>query len=150
MLSLNPWDLLWTVVNLLFLYAVLKKFLLKPVMNIIHTREEMINGQFDAARKEQEAATEMKQEYKEKLEHAQVRAEEIIVAGKQRVAEERAQMIQETQMETTQMVARAKAEIEGEREKAQYEVQAEVAKLAVIAARKIMKAGDFHDANSSE
>ena len=30
MLSLNPWDILWTIVNLLVLYAIFRKFLFQP------------------------------------------------------------------------------------------------------------------------
>ena len=52
MLSLNPWDILWTIVNLLVLYAIFRKFLFQPVMNVIHEREEMINKQFEDAQKQ--------------------------------------------------------------------------------------------------
>lgn len=56
MLSLNPWDILWTIVNLLVLYAIFRKFLFQPVMNIIHEREDMINKQFEDAQKQQDDA----------------------------------------------------------------------------------------------
>ena len=56
MLSLNPWDILWTIVNLLVLYAIFRKFLFQPVMNIIHEREDMINKQFEDAQKQQAMA----------------------------------------------------------------------------------------------
>ena len=42
MLSIDPWNILWTVVNLLVLYLVFKKFLFKPVMKVINAREDMI------------------------------------------------------------------------------------------------------------
>ena len=56
MLSLNPWDILWTIVNLLVLYAIFRKFLFQPVMNIIHEREDMINKQFEDARSQRSRA----------------------------------------------------------------------------------------------
>ena len=62
MLSLNPWDILWTIVNLLVLYAIFRKFLFQPVMNIIHEREDMINKQFEDAQKQQDDAAQMKSE----------------------------------------------------------------------------------------
>lgn len=40
MLSIDPWNILWTVVNLLVLYLVFKKFLFKPVND---TKELMKN-----------------------------------------------------------------------------------------------------------
>ena len=67
MLSLNPWDILWTIVNLLVLYAIFRKFLFQPVMNVIHEREEMINKQFEDAQKQQDDAAQMKNEYENQL-----------------------------------------------------------------------------------
>ena len=70
MLSLNPWDILWTIVNLLVLYAIFRKFLFQPVMNIIHEREDMINKQFEDAQKQQDDAAQMKSEYENQLKGA--------------------------------------------------------------------------------
>ena len=49
MLNINPWNMVMIVINLLVLYAIFRKFLYKPVMNVIHRREELIQGQFDSA-----------------------------------------------------------------------------------------------------
>ena len=73
MLSLNPWDILWTIVNLLVLYAIFRKFLFQPVMNIIHEREDMINKQFEDAQKQQDDAAQMKSEYENQLKGAEKR-----------------------------------------------------------------------------
>ena len=51
MLSIDPWNILWTVVNLLVLYAIFKKFLYQPVMNVINARDEMVKNQFADAKK---------------------------------------------------------------------------------------------------
>ena len=40
MLNINPWNMVMIVINLLVLYAIFRKFLYKPVMNVIHRREE--------------------------------------------------------------------------------------------------------------
>ena len=48
MLNINPWNMVMIVINLLVLYAIFRKFLYKPVMNVIHRREELIQGQFDS------------------------------------------------------------------------------------------------------
>ena len=44
----------------------------------------------------------------------------------------------------------AKADIEKEQKQAQQEVQGEIAKLALIAARKIIETGEAHDAEGSK
>ena len=77
MLSLEPWTLFWTVVNVLVLFLAMKKFLLKPVMNIIEKREAMIHQQFDeaeAARNQAEAMKENIQSSWKLLLHRQMRS----------------------------------------------------------------------------
>ena len=36
MLNIDPWNMVMIVINLLVLYAIFRKFLYKPVMNVIH------------------------------------------------------------------------------------------------------------------
>ena len=40
MLSINFWNILWTVVNLLVLYVVFRKFLYQRVMNVLETTQK--------------------------------------------------------------------------------------------------------------
>ena len=48
------------------------------------------------------------------------------------------------------MCIRDRADIATEKEKATEAAQADIARLALIAARKIVKTGDAHDAGSSK
>ena len=150
MLSLNPWDILWTIVNLLVLYAIFRKFLFQPVMNVIHEREEMINKQFEDAQKQQDDAAQMKNEYENQLKGAKEKADQIILAARDQAKEEHENAILETQAKTDRMIEKAKADIEKEQKQAQQEVQGEIAKLALIAARKIIETGEAHDAEGSK
>ena len=54
MLSLNAWNIIWIVVNLLVLYLIFKKFLFQPVLNVIKAREDLINEQLENAKKTNE------------------------------------------------------------------------------------------------
>ena len=57
MLTLNL-NLLWTVVNVLVLFLLLRKFLYKPVMDIIAERQKQVDDALAAAEtSKQEAAT---------------------------------------------------------------------------------------------
>ena len=56
MLKIDPWNIIWTVVNLLFLYWIFKKFLFDRVMGVINQRDEMIQKQFSEAKKSQDDA----------------------------------------------------------------------------------------------
>lgn len=150
MLNISPWNLLFTVINILFLYWIFRKFLFQPVMKVIHTREELVKQQFENAKKNQDAADQMKTEYQEKLKTAHVQAEEIMVHAKQRAEKEHDQMLLKTREESERMLERAKNDIKSEQVKAKQEVSAEIAKLAMVAAKKILETGELHDAASNE
>lgn len=150
MLNINPWNMVMIVINLLVLYAIFRKFLYKPVMNVINRREELIQGQFDSAKKTQDDALQLKADYEEKLQKANVKADEIILAARDQAKEEHEKAVLETQAKTDRMIEKAKADIEKEQKQAQQEVQGEIAKLALIAARKIIETGEAHDAEGSK
>lgn len=150
MLNISPWNLLFTVINILFLYWIFRKFLFQPVMKVIHTREELVKQQFENAKKNQDVAEQMKTEYQDKLKTAHVQAEEIIIHAKQRAENEHDQMLLKTREESERMLERAKSDIKSEQVKAKQEVSAEIAKLAMIAAKKILETGELHDAASNE
>lgn len=146
MLKIDPWNILWTVVNLLFLYWIFKKFLFDRVMSVINQREEMIQQQFADARKSQEDAESLKNDYQEKLESAKAEADQIILNARERAEAEQEKTLEKTRQEADHMLEKAKADIASEQEKATKAAQAEIAKLALVAARKIVKTGDTNDA----
>lgn len=150
MLSIDPWNILWTVVNLLVLYAIFKKFLYQPVMKVINERQNMIKQQFEDAKKNQDEASKLKDEYHEKLVNAREEADKIILDARARSEEEHAKAVEKTRLETENMLEKAKADIANEQEKATKAAQADIAMLALVAARKIVKTGEAYDAGSSK
>lgn len=149
MLSLNGWTLFFTVLNVLVLFLGVKKFLLKPVMNVVSQREELIQNQLTNAAETKKQAEQLKDEYQAELETAHDKAEEIIVMAKERAEVEYNNAIAKTREEAEHMLSKAKADIMNEQEKAKKEAQDEITKLAIQAARKIMKTGDVHDTGSN-
>ena len=145
MLSINPWNILWTVVNLLVIYAIFRKFLFQPVMNVINAREEMINNQFKSAKNAEDEADKLKKEYHDKIKTAKTEADQILADAKERADEAYNSQMEDIRVETERL-----KDIEAQHEKAMQATQAEIAKLAVVAARKILETGDSRDADSSK
>lgn len=148
MLSLNVWNLLFTVINVLVLYLLMKKFLFKPVLAVLEKRKEMIASNMEEARKSQQEAESLKSGYEEKLSSAKEEAQAIVHNARELAEQERAGILEKTRIESEQMIEKAKAAILSEQEQAQQEAKEEIAKLAVLAARKIIEAGDAHDTDS--
>ena len=127
MLSLEPWTIFWTVVNVIVLFVALRHFLIKPVMGVIEQRNEMIRQQFDAAQKTQDEANKMKADYEQQLDTAKEQAAERV-----------------------KMLTQAREDIEKEQANAKKELQSQIMDIAMLAAKKIIMTGDQYDAKSGK
>ena len=72
------WNVVFTIINLIVLYLALRKFLIKPVTNIMEQRKQMIEGDIADARKEKDKAYDLKAQYEDKLTQAHKESSEII------------------------------------------------------------------------
>ena len=52
-------NLVWTIINVIILYLLLKKFLIKPVTAIMDKREQMVKQGLEGARAQESQAEEM-------------------------------------------------------------------------------------------
>ena len=104
-------SLLFTIINLIVFYLLLKKFLFKPVMGIMEKREKMIADGLKNASDSQEEAARLKAEYEKALEGA---------------------------TEAVGILKDARKTIENERKQTMNDLQSEIAGLAMQAARKIV------------
>ena len=53
-------NLVWTIINVIILYLLLKKFLIKPVTAIMDKREQMVKQGLEGARAQESQAKELK------------------------------------------------------------------------------------------
>ena len=150
MLSLEPWTIFWTVVNVLVLFVALRHFLIKPVMGVIEQRNEMIRQQFDAAQKTQDEANKMKADYEQQLDTAKEQASDIIAAARVRSEKEHSKAIADTGAERVKMLAQSREDIEKEQANAKKELQSQIMDIAMLAAKKIIMTGDQYDAKSGK
>ena len=63
-------NLVLTMINLVILFLILRKFLFRPIMNIMEKREAMISDGLKNAEDSQNQALELKSQYEEKLKGA--------------------------------------------------------------------------------
>ena len=66
-------NLVYTIINLVVLYLLLRHFLIRPVTQIMEKRKQMVEEGFKNARDMQDQAARMKQEYEEALSGAKTR-----------------------------------------------------------------------------
>lgn len=83
-------------------------------------------------------------------ESAKTQADQIILDARARAEAEQEKALERTRQEADSMLEKAKADIASEQDKATKAAEAEIAKLAILAARKIVKTGEANDTGSSK
>lgn len=138
MLNIDVWDIMWTVLNLLVLFLLLKKFLFKPVTNMMDRREQMIRDDIDSAKAAKEESQQLKEKYEAELADAHKQAVKIAANAKNRAQEESAQIIADAQSEAQSLIENAREAIERDRQEAIDSAMGEIAGLAVMAASRVI------------
>lgn len=139
MLNINIWDILWTVINLLVFYLLLRRFLFKPVLNMLDRREQIIKDDFDKAKKAADEAEALKSKYESELNSAHAEAAKIASTAKQRAEKDSAEIIADAREEAAHIIADAQQTIERDRAAAVESARAEIAGLAVMAASRVLE-----------
>ena len=136
MLNLN-WDIIWTFVNILVLFVLLKLFLFKPVNAMIEKRRKLIDGQLsDAAQKQKEAEAE-KQAYADRLKEAHAEAAEILKKAKAEAEAQYCMILELAERDAQKKTAEAEKKIALEHEQMLKNAKSEIAAVAVMAAQKL-------------
>lgn len=138
MLTLNL-NLLWTVVNVLVLFLLLRKFLYKPVMDIIAERQKQVDDALVAAEtSKQEAATALTSA-QDKLRNVDNEAAARREAYEQQAEKEKQQLLADAQKQADAIVAEGKAAAEAERQHKLREADAQTTALARAMCEKLLE-----------
>lgn len=138
MLNISVSNLVITIINILVLYFLLKKFLYKPVMAIIEKRNEMIQTQLANAKKTEQDAMQLKEQYENSKARAQEESMRIVEASKVRAQEEYSRIVKEADKQAGKIMENARRTVELDREKVVCGMEKEVADLALMAVSKML------------
>lgn len=136
MLSFNM-SLVYNIINLVILCLLLKKFLIKPVTEIMEKREAMISQRISNACISEKEAKELKNRYEVSLRNARDESGRIVEAAKKQAKEESDRILRETELQATEMFRKAEKDIETQREKTMAGIRSQIAGVAFAAARKV-------------
>ena len=125
-------NLVWTIINVIILYLLLKKFLIKPVTAIMDKREQMVKQGLEGARAQASQAKELKVKYEEALASAKEESLQLV---------EKARGNAQVEYDRILIKEAARKDVELDREKAMKEMQSEVAGLALTAVSRILQEG---------
>ena len=145
MLNLDPWNILFTVINLLIFFLIIKFFLLKPIKKVMDEREQMIKDDFDSAQKTKKEAEELKSEYENDLKTAKDKATQITAEAKKTAELQKNKIIDSANKQAKQIVDKAQKDASLEYDRTMAVLESEIASLALVAAEKVVKTGSSYD-----
>lgn len=138
-ISVNLWQILISLANLLIMFLILKKFLFGPVKVIVAQRQSQVDKLYGDAETDRNAAKDMKQEYEARLATAREEADGLVrnaVVTAQRKGDA---IVGEASLQASRMKQKAEEEIAMERKQMLMDVRSEISDIAVSIASKVVE-----------
>lgn len=131
-------NFVFTLVNLIIFFVLVKMFLFKPIKKVLDKRNEMINEQLENADNAQKQAEELKEKYESQLEGVEDEKSRILVEARNSAKNEYENIISRAEEDAEKIKAKAKKASDIECEKARRAVKEEIASLAMETAKKVI------------
>ncbi len=138
-ISVNLWQILISLLNLVLLFLIVKRFLFKPVKNILAKRRSEIEEQYDSAAIAEKEAKESREMWQEKLSGADAEADAIIQKASANAKYRGEKIIFEAEEKAESIIRMAKGEAELEIRKAAEEIKREIVDLSGILTEKMLE-----------
>ena len=137
-LNINFFTALFTLVNTVILFLVLKKFLFVPVMNMITDRQKEIDAMYDEAGSAKAQALALEAEYQRKLSAAAETSEKMVKDAVARGQARQEEILRQANAEAAAIMDKAAADIALEKKKAINDAKDEISGIAMAIAEKVV------------
>ena len=138
-ISVNIWQMLASLANLLLIFLLVKKFLYKPVKKMLETRQNAIQSDYDAAENAKNQAIADKEAYEEKLQGAKAEADHVIKSAVNIAAEREKEIIEEAKMKADGIIRQAQTDAYLERKKAEDSIKKEIVEVSSLLTEKMLE-----------
>ena len=139
LITLDGWTFLAQICNLMIQLVIFKKFLLKPIKQVIADRKAKADSEIADAQKLRTEAEAMKAEYEQNLQNARTEANQIVAAAQKTATARSEEIVGEARAQAAAMKQKAEADIAQERKKAVNEVKDEIGGIAMEIASKVVE-----------
>ncbi len=137
-ISVNIWQILISLCNLVIIFLIMKKFLFAPVRKVIAQRQAKIDADYAAAEEANTKAQESKAEWEQTLAGAKAQADTIIKTAQTNAQRRGDAMMSIAKEQAENIVRRAKEDAEREHKKAQTQIKHEIADVSVMLTEKML------------
>ncbi len=137
-ISVNIWQIIISLCNLVILFLILKHFLFKPVNKVLDDRQKAIDTDYYDAKAALENAKKTENEWNGKIKAADEKANEIIGSAADAAKIRAEEITAEAKKQADNIVARAKSEMELEKRKSEESLKQQISEVSTAVAGKIL------------
>lgn len=137
-ISINLWEMLFALLNLVILYLLVKKFLYQPVKKMLAQRQATIDNEYKEAEEAKQKALSDKQTYEEKLSQAKSQADSLIQSAVQTAHTREQQILAEAKGRADDIRRQAEADARLELRKAEQTIKDEIVTVGTLLAGKVL------------
>lgn len=138
LIGVNLWTALFTLLNTIAVILVGTKFLFKPVMKMIQSRQQEIDDLYAEANAAKANADAMETEYKNRLAVAQETSDTLVKEAMARGKSREEEIVRQANREADAIREKASADIAREKQKALNDAKNEISSIALEIAGKVI------------
>ena len=127
-----------TIVNITFLYLILRKVLFGPVTKFMEARTNKIHKDLEMAKLATQRAEALEAEFKEKMKLAREEGEKIIQLAREKAEQEYATILAKAKIDADKTIEHSRQALDEERRLAENFLRKETADISIKAASRII------------
>lgn len=139
LVGIVPWTFIAQICNLFIQVYLIKRFLFKPINEMLEKRRAMADAEIQDAVKAKDEANAMKAEYEQNMQEAKNKANEILVTAQKTAAIQSEVMLKEASAQANALKVKAESDIAQEKRKAVNEIKDEIGGMAMEIAGKVIE-----------
>ena len=137
-ISVNIIQIIISLLNLVILYLIIRRFLFKPVQKVLAQRQQTIDSQYAQAEKAVSEAEEDKKVWNAKMQHVEADAEAVMQSANKAAKRNSEEILQDARTEAGAIISMAKEQAALERRKAEDGIKEELADVSTELAGKLL------------
>ena len=138
-ISVNLWQILISLINLILLFLIVKKFLFKPVKKVLTARQNELDEQYAEAKRAEEEANANRVAWEKKKEDLSHEADAILQSATESAKYRSEKMVAEAKDRADSIVRQAEVEAELERKKATATIKREIVEVSGALTEKMLR-----------
>lgn len=127
------------IINFLILFFVLKKFLYRPILEVLEKRRERVEKSLSNAERLESEITKVGEMREEIIRKANQKANEILGEARELAESKRASILKDAENEASRMIEETKHKLEKEKGKILDEAREDLAELVLLATEKVIQ-----------